>query len=291
MNLAQKQPPSSPDTLITPEGGHFFSYLRSLLTFRELLAFLVWKDLKVQVAHTALGIGWFVLRPVLNALVLTLIFGRLARLPSEGHPYLLFLLAGYLPWSYFSGVAGKSVGVLTGNTSLITKVYFPRALLPLSLLLSGLVELAVTLTLFLLLAAIGFAQFPGVGLVWLLIPLLLLLITTAGVGFWLAALAARYRDVRQAAGYLLQMLMFLAPVLWPLSLLPTRLGLPLDGGLAHLAIGLYPMVGAIEGCRRALLGGPMPWDLLAVSFAAAIVLFATGIAYFQKHEQQLADKL
>lgn len=289
MNPVQKQVPSELNTLITPEGGHFFGYLRSLLTFRELLVFLIWKDLKIQVAQTVLGFGWLVLRPLLNALVLTVVFGRLARLPSEGHPYLLFLLSGFLPWSYFAGVVGKASNSLTGNAALVTKVYFPRLLLPAALVLAGLSEFVVTFVFFMLVSCFYYGQFPGLGLLWVAVPLLLLLLTTAAVSFWLAALSVKFRDVRHAASYLLQLMMFLAPVIWPLSLLSTRLGLSADTWVIKLVAGLYPMVGVIEGFRRALLGGPMPWDLMGFGFLSASLLFITGIYHFHQSERQMAD--
>ncbi len=276
-------------TVITAEGGRLGGYLRSLLTFRELLLFLVWKDLKVQVAQTVLGFGWLVLRPLLNALVLTLVFGRLARMPSEGHPYLLFLLSGYLPWSYFSGVVGKAAQSLTGNAALVTKVYFPRLLLPSAMVLAGLSEFLITLLFFLLMAGVGYGYFPGLGLLWMLIPLLLLLLITSAVSFWLAALAVHYRDVRQAASYLVQLLMFLAPVIWPLSMLTERFAAMANAPMLKLAYGLYPMVGVIEGFRRALLGGPMPWEVLATGFLSASLLLISGLIYFQHSEQRMAD--
>lgn len=290
MSTVIHPPPSARETLITPEGAHLVPYLRSLARYRELLSFLVWKDLKVQVAQTVLGFGWLVLRPLLNVLVLSLVFGRLAQLPSEGQPYFLFLLGGYLAWSYFSGVAGKAAGCLIGNAALVTKVYFPRLLLPLALVAAGLSELVVGFVLFLLVSVLYYGQLPGWHLLLLPIPLLLLLLTTAAVSFWLAALAVRFRDIRQASGYILQLMMFLAPVIWPLSLLPQRLGLDPDGLALQLA-GLYPMVGVVEGFRRALLGGPMPWELLGMSLASAGLLFICGLVYFQRSERRLADGL
>lgn len=277
------------EAVITPDGGRLIHYLRSLPAFRELLFFLVWKDLKVQVAHTVLGFGWLLLRPVLNAVVLTFVFGRVAHLPSEGHPYLLFVLSGFLPWSYFSGVVGKAANALTGNAALVTKVYFPRIFLPISAVVAGLSELAVTFVFFVLIAGLMFGLAPGLGMLWVLLPLLLLLLTTTAASIWLAALSVHYRDVRQAVIYVLQLLMFLAPVIWPLSLLTERLGSHLDAGLLQFLAGLYPLFGIVEGFRRALLGGPMPWELLAVGFAMATFLLVTGVMYFQRCEKQLAD--
>jgi lipopolysaccharide transport system permease protein len=279
------------DTLTSPEGGSLWSYLRSLPAFRELLFFLVWKDLKVQVAQTALGFGWLVLRPVLNTLVLTLVFGRLARLPSEGHSYLLFLLSGYLPWSYFSGVVGKAANSLVGNAPLVTKVYFPRLLLPTALVLSSMTDLVVTTVFFFVTAIFFYGHVPTAATLLLIVPLLLLLMTTAALSFWLSALAVRFRDVRQATSYIVQMMMFLAPVIWPLSLLSQRFHLTEDASLLRLVVGLYPMTGVVEGFRRALLGGAMPWDLLAIGFAVALLLLLTGLRYFNRCERQMADNI
>jgi len=291
MTAVEKPLSTERETLITPEGGRFLGYLRSLLAFRQLLVFLVWKDLKVQVAQTVLGFGWLVLRPLLNALVLTLVFGRLARMPSEGHPYLLFFLAGYLPWSYFSGVVGKAASSLTGNAALVTKVYFPRLLLPGALVLAGLLELAITFTFFLLVSTLWYDVFPDFGIVMIAVPLLLLLMTTAGVSIWLSALAVSFRDVRQASSYLIQLMMFMAPVIWPLSLLSERLGPIAENWVVKLAAGLYPIVGVVEGFRRALLGGPMPWDLLGLGFITASLLLLSGLVYFHRSEQRLADSI
>ena len=279
------------EVLISPEGGRLRSYLRSLPEFRELLLFLVWKELKIQVAQTALGFGWLVLRPLLNVAVLSIVFGKLARLPSDGHPYFLFLLAGFLPWSYFSGVATKATGSLIGNASLVTKVYFPRLLLPTSIIVAGLLEFAVTLVLFFVFAYGVYGYRPTLSLLWLPLPMLLLVLTAAGFGYWLSALAASYRDVRNAVGYLLQLMMFLAPVIWPLSLLGSRFGQWADAPGFAVAIGLYPLVGVVEGFRAALLGNAMPWPLLAVSAASALVLLATGLRYFHRTEASVADNL
>lgn len=280
------------ETLINPDGGRLSGYLRSLPAFHELLLFLVWKDLKVQVAQTALGFGWLVLRPLLNIVVLSLVFGKLAKLPSDGHPYILFLLAGYLPWSYFSGVVGKATGSLVSNSALVTKVYFPRLLLPTALILSGFLEFLVTLALFFALSIGVYGETPPLSLLWLPLPMLLLLLTAAGFSYWLAALAARFRDVRNAASYLLQMMMFLAPVIWPLSLLTQRFGQLADNAVFPVLIGVYPMVGVVEGFRAALLGsGDLPWLQLGVGFVSAGLLLASGLAFFHHHERQLADSL
>lgn len=284
-------PAPASEVLISPEGGRLRSYLRALPEFRELLWFLVWKELKIQTAQTALGFGWLVLRPLLNVAVLSIVFGKLARLPSDGHPYFLFLLSGFLPWSYFSGVASKATGSLISNASLVTKVYFPRLLLPTSIIVAGLLDFAVTLLLFFVFAYGVYGYQPTLSLLWLPLPLLMLLVTAAGFSYWLAALATNYRDVRNAVGYLLQMMLFLAPVIWPLSLLGSRFGHWADAPGAAVAIGLYPLVGVVEGFRAALLGGVMPWPLLAVSAASATLLLLSGLRYFHRTERSVADNL
>lgn len=265
------------------------AYLRELYEFRELLAFLVWKDIKVQFAHTTLGFGWLVLRPLLNVLILTLVFGKIARIPTGDIPYLLFAFASIVPWNYFSGVAGKAALSLTGaNSALITKVYFPRTYIPLSMALSGMVESIITVSIFLIVSILFYGRWPGLDMLWLPVPILLLLLTTAGFGLWLSALAVDFRDVRFASAYLLQLLMFTAPVIWPVAMIPARFGATGDNFLDWYAF--YPLVGIVEGFRAALLGStPMPWDYLAKGFATASVLAVSGLAYFRRRELLLAD--
>lgn len=276
-------------TEIKPEGGNLLPFLRELVEFRGLLLFLVWKDIKVQFAQTVLGFGWLVLRPLLNVLVLTFVFGKIARMPSDGAPYLLFALSGILPWSYFSGVVSKSAMSLVGNSAMVTKVYFPRTYLPLSMVVSGMVEFAVTLAIFFIVSMLFYGRMPSAQLLWLPVPIALLLLTTIGASLWLSALAVDFRDVRLATVYLLQILMFAAPVIWPISLLPQRLG-PAGEQFAEW-YALYPMVGIVEACRSALLGQPMPWDYLATGTLSASLLAIGGFLYFRRRERLLADLL
>lgn len=281
--------PIGRETLITPDGGRWLAFWRELIEFRGLLSFMILKDIKVQFAQTVLGFGWLILRPLLNVAVLTLVFGKIARIPADGAPYALFAMAGILPWSYFSGVTSKSALSLVSNSALVTKVYFPRVYLPLSLAAGGLVDFAVTLVLFVLLSVFYYGILPGAQVLWLGVPFLLLLLTTVGASLWLAALAVDFRDVRHATQYLLQFLIFTAPVIWPISLLTQRFG---SGGEAFLDwYAFYPLVGIVEGCRSALLGQPMPWELLAKGAVAALLLAGTGLAYFRRRERLLADRV
>lgn len=261
-------------------------YLAELWLGRELLGFLVWKEVKVQFAQTALGLAWLVLRPIMNVIVMTFIFGRLAKLPSDGQPYLLFALAGMLPWSYFSAVTSKSAMSLLGNTALITKIYFPRSYLPLSMVLAGLIEFAVTLTLFVVLSGLGYGVWPAIDLPVLLLAFAMLLIFTVAMSLWLSALAVDFRDVRHATAYILQLLMFAAPVVWPVSLLGERLG------ESVVAIyGLYPMAGIVETFRVALFATPegVPVDLVLPGALVSLGLLASAVVYFRWRERGFAD--
>lgn len=281
--------PSSQETLITPDAGRWPAFWRELIEFRGLLAFMVLKDIKVQFAQTVLGFGWIVLRPLLNVAVLTLVFGNIARIPSDGAPYALFAMAGILPWSYFSGVTSKAALSLLSNSALVTKVYFPRVYLPLSVALGGLLEFVVTLALFLLISTLAYDHMPGAQLLWLWAPFLLLLATTLGASLWLAALAVDFRDVRHATQYLMQVLIFTAPVIWPASLLGQRFG---DAGEAFLDwYSFYPLVGIVEGCRSALLGSAMPWEALAKGAITSLLLAFAALAYFRRRERLLADRV
>jgi lipopolysaccharide transport system permease protein len=261
-------------------------YIGELWRGRELLGFLVWKEVKVQFAQTALGLAWLVVRPIMNVVVMTFIFGRLAKLPSDGQPYLLFALAGMLPWSYFSAVTSKSSMSLLGNTALITKIYFPRAYLPLSMVLAGLIEFAVTLMLFVVLSGLGYGVWPAINLPVLLLAFTLLMLFTVAMALWLAALAVDFRDVRHATAYILQILMFAAPVVWPVSLLGERLGANV------VAIyGLYPMAGIVETFRAALFYTPdgVPVELLLPGTLVSLALLVSAIVYFRWRERGFAD--
>lgn len=279
--------PRPEETLITPDSGRWLAFWRELFEFRGLLVFMILKDLKVQFAQTVLGTGWLVLRPLLNVAVLTLVFGKVAKMPSNDVPYALFAMAGFLPWSYFSSVTGKASLSLVSNASLLTKVYFPRAYLPLSVAAGGLAEFAITLLLFILFSSLFYGRVPGLHMLGLALPLLLLLATTLGASLYLAALAVDFRDVRHATQYLMQLLIFTAPVIWPASLVSARFGATGEAFMEWYAY--YPLVGIVEGCRSALLGSPMPWEALGKGALTATLMLAVGLWYFRRRERLLAD--
>jgi lipopolysaccharide transport system permease protein len=279
--------PATVAPLVIEAGAGRLSFgLRDLWSYRELLYFLIWRDVKVRYKQTVLGAAWAILEPLLTALVFTLFFGRLAGIPSEGLPYPLFAYTGLLAWTFFAQGLTQSAASLVGSANLITKVYFPRLVIPLSSVLAGLVDLAVALPV-LGVFLLWYRHSPGAELLFFPLFLLLALLTAAGVGVWLAALNVEYRDVRYVVPFLVQLWLFVTPVIYPVSVVVRqleRLGLP--GWLA----GVNPMAGVVEGFRWSLLGAPpLAPGLLAASVAAAALVAVTGALYFRRVERSFAD--
>jgi lipopolysaccharide transport system permease protein len=248
---------------------------------RELLLFLVWRDIKVQYAQTALGAAWAVLQPLLTMLIFTVIFGRLAKIPSDGVPYSVFTLAALIPWMYFSNAFSAASSSLVTSANLITKVYFPRLIIPLVSVLSGLVNFAVSCVVLALMMA-WYHVSPSLLAVPMIPALILLTIVTAtGVGCWLAAIYIQYRDVRHIVPFIVQIWMYISPVVYPLSLVPERY---------RTLYALNPMAGIIQTFRVVLLRtGPVPWDTLGVSTIVAVLLFVSGTLYYRRTEHLFAD--
>jgi lipopolysaccharide transport system permease protein len=267
-------------TVIDSASPGLIASLRAVWDYRELLLFLIWRDVKVRYQQTLIGAGWAVLQPLLTMLVFTLVFGRLARLPSDGVPYPIFAFTALLPWNYFAGALSRAGGSLVGNANLITKVYFPRLVIPLSAALSGLVDFAIAFLLLLVMLVYYHVRLTAA--VWLLPLLLLLAVATAlAAGLWLGALNVRYRDVGYVIPFLTQIWMYASPVVYPLSLVPARW---------RFVYALNPMVGVIEGFRAVLLGtGALDGATLAVSSAVVFGLLLTGALYFSRTEQTFAD--
>jgi lipopolysaccharide transport system permease protein len=256
--------------------------LRDVWEYRELLWLLALRDIKVRYKQTVLGVGWAVLQPVATALVFTVVFGRLARLPSDGVPYPVFALAGLVPWTFFATAVGSTAVSLVGNTNLISKVYFPRLCVPIATVLAAFVDLLVaTVVLF---GAMALYGVYGGWRMLLAVPFALLAFGAAlGVGLWLSAIASRYRDVRYVVPFLLQFWLFATPVAYATSLLP-------EAWRPYVA--LNPMVGVVEGFRWSLLGSDVAIGALAVaSTCSTLVLLTTGAFYFRRMERSLADVL
>lgn len=256
--------------------------LRELWRYRELLFFFAWRDLKVRYKQTFLGIAWAVLQPILYMVVFTLFFGRLAHLYSEGKPYALLVLSGFVVWLFFGNSVQLASNSLVGSASLVTKVYFPRLLAPLAPVISGLVDLVLSFgVLLLVMAAYGYYLAPH--RLWVLVPFLLLAVgTAAGVGSWLAALNVKYRDVRYVVPFMLQLWLFTTPVFYSAALLhdePWR-----------TIYNLNPMAGVVQGFRWAMLGGiPPGYSDVALSTLGGLVMMVGGVLYFRRMERYFAD--
>ncbi|HXT26675.1 MAG TPA: ABC transporter permease [Candidatus Eisenbacteria bacterium] len=254
--------------------------LRETWNYRELLYFFVWRDVKVRYKQTVIGVAWVVLQPLLSMGVFTLFFGRLAKLPSDGLPYPLFYFAALAPWSYFATALSSATNVVVENQGIITRVYFPRLILPLSSVLSGLVDFAIAFVVLVVMIA-GYGLRPGAQVLWLPYLLLLAVGTALGVGLWLSALNALYRDVRYVTPFLMQFWLLASPVAYPSSLVPVQW---------QWLYGLNPMAGVIEGFRWALTGhGQPPGALLLASAAAVGILLVGGAMFFQRMEGRIAD--
>jgi lipopolysaccharide transport system permease protein len=272
-----KQPPV---LRITPPSRWWAIPFNELWDFRELLYFFVWRDIKVRYKQTAIGIAWAVLQPLLTMIVFSLFFGRLAHIPSGGLPYPIFYYSALLPWLYFATSLQNATNTIVENQRLVTKVYFPRLMLPLSSVLAGLVDFGVSFAMFVAMM-IYYRIRPDAAMVWLPGFLLLAMLTAFGVGLWLSALNAIYRDVKYVVPFLVQFWMFASPVAYPSSLVPEKW---------RWLYGLNPMAGVIEGFRWSLAGsGEAPGRMLVFSSLAVVVIVLGGLAYFQKMESTVAD--
>jgi len=267
-------------TLIRRSPGLAFPDLRELWAYRELLYFLVWRDVKVRYKQTALGASWAIIQPFATMVVFSLFFGRLAGVPSDGLPYPVFAYAALVPWTFFANGVTLSTQSLVGSQNLIRKVYFPRLAIPIAAVLSGLVDFVLAFGI-LLLMLLYFGIMPGPQAL-LLAPLLLLAtITSLGVGFWLSALNVKYRDIGYVTPFLVQFWLFATPIAYPSSLL---------GEPWRTLYGLNPMAGVVEGFRWALLGtSSAPGGLVFVSALASLVLLVSGAFYFRHMERTFAD--
>ena len=266
--------------VLQPSKGFVRLNLRDVWTYRELLFFLIWRDVKVRYKQTVLGAAWAILQPVMTMVVFSVFFGRLAKMPSDGIPYPVFAFAALLPWQLFAHALSESSNSLVGSQHLITKVYFPRLVVPLAAVLAGLVDFAIAFGV--LLALIWYYRIvPTAAIVLLPLFVLLAIVTALAVGLWLSSLNVKYRDVRYTIPFLTQFWMFATPVAYPSSLVPEHW---------RALFGLNPMAGVVEGFRWALLGkaqGPGP--LLAVSVVAVVILLIGGLMYFRQMETTFAD--
>ena len=269
-----------PVKIIEPSRGWAPLNLRELWAYRELLYFLTWRDVKVRYKQAALGVAWAVIQPIMTMVIFSVIFGNLAKLPSDGIPYPVFSFVALLPWQLFAGSLQRAGTSLVGNANLLNKVYFPRLIIPLSAIGAGLVDFAISF-LVLLGLMVYFGIMPTIAIFTLPLFILLALLTALAVGLWLSALNVQYRDVQHLIPFLIQAWMYASPVAYSAGLIPV--------GPARLVYGLNPLAGVIQGFRWALLGASPPDEMMWVSVAVVLVLLVSGLYYFRRMEQTFAD--
>lgn len=267
-------------TIIRPSKSWKGVNVKELIQYKDLLRFLTIRGIKAKYAQSILGIGWAIIQPLVTTIVFTVIFGNLAKVSSEGVPYFIFSLTAMVPWTYFSNTLTDAANSLITNANLITKVYFPRLVLPLTAALSKLLDFLIAFTvLIVMLLVYGFSMTWT--LLWLPLLLIMLLLTSLGAGMLLAAMAVQYRDVKHALSFMVQLLMYAAPVVYPTSNVPEAY---------RIWYALNPMVGVIEGFRAIFLHTqPMPWNYIGMGAMVAIFLFISGLFYFRKMERNFAD--
>jgi lipopolysaccharide transport system permease protein len=269
-----------PSIIIQPRQGLFHLDLGSVWLYRELLYFLAWREIKVRYKQTIIGTAWAILQPLMTMAILTIVFGKFAKIPSDGLPYPLFAYVALLPWEYFSQALSRSGIGVVNDANLIRKIYFPRLIIPLAAVVTPLVDFFLSL-LILLGMMLWFGVMPTWRVIALPLFLLMALLTALSLGLWLSALNVRYRDIRHIIPFLTQLWMFASPIAYPVSLVPEQW---------RLLYSLNPLVGVVEGFRWALLGNDSPnFSIMAVSAAVVLVVLVGGVVYFKKMEQTFAD--
>lgn len=266
--------------VIQPSKGWQFVKLREIWQYRELLYFLTWRDIKVRYKQTVIGVLWALLQPFLTMVVFSIFFRKIARVLSEGVPYPIFSYSGLLLWIYFSSAVSNVSDSVVGSANLITKVYFPRLVIPISSAITGLVDYFIALGM-LVLMMFFYGVFPNASLIFLPFIIACALISATGIGLWLSALNVKYRDVRYAIPFFIQLLLFATPVIYPISILPAQY---------RWVLYLNPISGIIDAHRACLLGyKSINWHLLCISTIVSLVIFFSGLFYFKRTERFFAD--
>ncbi|MBW6519281.1 MAG: ABC transporter permease [ANME-2 cluster archaeon] len=268
------------ELVIRPQKGLFSIDLAELMHYRELLYFLTWREVKVRYKQTIMGASWALLQPLFTMIVFTLIFGGLAKMPSEGIPYPVFSYSGLLLWIYFSNSVSSSGNSLVGNSALISKIYFPRLFIPTSACLSGLVDYVIALVI-LVFMMIYYNLLPNVSIIMLPLLVFTTLILASGIGYWLSSISVKYRDVHFILPFFIQLFMFISPVIYPTNIV---------GEKYQWLLYLNPMTGLIDAHRAVLLGHmPVNFGALGISMVISVLIFLSGIMYLKKTEKYFAD--
>lgn len=272
--------PSAKIDVIKSQTGWRFVDLKELWEYRDLLYLFVWRDIKARYAQSTLGFGWALIQPVFLMIVFSIIFGRLVKIDSEGVPYPIFSYTALVPWTLFAGSLTSTTDAFVANTAVMSKVYVPKIVFPLSTVFSKLPDFLIALVLVFGLMA-WYQVAPNIWVLFLPVLVVLIIATTLGFGLWLGTLAVQFRDVRYGAGLLTQALIYATPVVYPTTLIPDRY---------RLLYGINPMAGVIEGFRSALLSTqPMPWDLIGVGMLTSVVTLIGGVYFFRRLERNFVD--
>lgn len=280
---AVSRPPATtpaPSVVIEPAGGFFDFDLRALWEHRELIYFMVWREVKSKYKQTVLGFGWTVVQPLLTTAIFWVIFSQFARIQSDDIPYPLFAFSGLLSWNYFSQAVSRSSAGLVGNANLVGKVYFPRLILPLSAVLVPIIDFLISLVVFVALM-LWYGMVPTVAVLALPLFMFVAFLTALGMGLWLSALHVKYRDIAVLVPFVVQVWMYASPVIYPLTMIRGRW---------RSWYELNPLVGVVSGVRWALTGGALPdVRVTAISLIGVAVIFLSGLVYFRRAERQFAD--
>ena len=272
-----------PVAIIKPSKGWVGLKLNDLWIYRELVYFLTWRDIKVRYKQSVLGILWAILKPFMAMVVFTIFFGNFAKIPSDGVPYPIFSYTATLPWELFAAALGVASRSMVSNSNMVSKIYFPRMIIPLASVMSSVVDFFIGFTI-LIGMMIFYKVTPSIAILWLPLLILLALVTALGVGFWSSALMVRYRDVGYIMPFIANLWMYLTPVVYPSSMIPEKW---------RLLYALNPMTGVVEGFRYALLGTTQSISagMLLVSSAIAVIVLISGMFYFRRMEKQFADMI
>ena len=266
-------------TVIEAESGWKLPNIKELKAYQDLFYFLVWRDIKVLYAQTVLGFSWAILNPLVQIIIFSIIFGKVAKIPTDGIPYVLFSTVAIIPWTYMSEAMSTSSQSLVAGQNLLGKVYFPRLIFPLTSVLAKLVDFSISLML-VVAVMIYYQVSPTWNLVYLPLLVLLMMIVPSGVGLWLSALAIRYRDVKFAMPFIIRMLIYSAPILYSASAIPDQY---------RFLYSLNPIVAVVEGFRACLLGVPMPWEFILPGSLVAVLVLMFGAVYFRRMERVFVD--